>query len=897
MEAFAFAARCRCGKTKEACPHPQVPNDIRQILPPSVEPISYELALTCRIEDHAFDGVVSIKVAVVEPVTTVTLHAAELKVHSASCTGVGDATSIVLNEEATTLTLKFASTLRKGEAVLKIAFTGQHNNQMNGFYRSEYTDVHGNKKTMVSTQFESIDARKCLPCWDEPERKATFKCSLRVPVHMTALSNMPESRLMSHGDGTKTVSFLESPRMSTYLLAFVVGEFDHVSSLTQHGVLIRVFGPPGKPELGEFALDCAVKALDVYDDTFGQPFPLPKQDMVAIPEFAMGAMENWGLVTYREVDLLIDAAASSRQRQRVAEVVIHELAHQWFGNLVTMAWWDDLWLNEGFATWLETSITDNLYPEWKMWEQFIIDMQGRALKLDALRSSHPIQVPIGDAKEVEQVFDAISYCKGGSVIRMIHAVVGDAAFKEGLREYMATFKYGNATTNDLWAAWAKSSGQPIEELMGQWTKQMGFPLVEVVGMSAGKLDLKQSWFLSDGSAVAKADEKTWPIPIFAVTDAPGVPPPMAFLNDATGSVSVPGTCKWVKLNAGQNVPMRVKYPDAMIGELAAAVRAKAISPTDRIGLLADYQALCKAGLVDPVAFLELLAAYEEEDDANVFGGLLESVLGVGNAFKGGAPELAEAFGALGRALILPMHASLGWDPRDEDGHLTRKLRGEVLSALPSLCGSDPSVLGEARGRYAKYLADPSPSKAEGKKAVPPEIAGTIFKLIGTNGGAKEFDELLKLYETLELNDDKKAVFSGLGAAPTAELRTRALDYASSGAIKLQDFFYVALVMHRSSAEGMEATWEYFKAHKDKYVSMLATASASLMDAVISGACSSFATKEKAAEVEAFFGEHAKTFEKNERTIKQTLEAVKANAAFVERFKASNALEWLRSKYK
>ena len=221
--------------------------------------------------------------------------------------------------------------------MLKIAFSGQHNNQMNGFYRSEYTDVHGNKKTMVSTQFESIDARKCLPCWDEPERKATFKCWRCVPVHMTALSNMPESRLMSHGDGTKTVSFLESPRMSTYLLAFVVGEFDHVSSLTQHGVLIRVFGPPGKPELGEFALDCAVKALDVYDDTFGQPFPLPKQDMVAIPEFAMGAMENWGLVTYREVDLLIDGGVS-RQRQRVAEVVIpssrtsgSEISSRWPG--------------------------------------------------------------------------------------------------------------------------------------------------------------------------------------------------------------------------------------------------------------------------------------------------------------------------------------------------------------------------------------------------------------------------------------------------------------------------------------------------------------------------------------------------------------------------------------
>jgi puromycin-sensitive aminopeptidase len=323
-------------------------------------------------------------------VKSITLHANELKVHTASFEGVGAATSIVLGDS--TVTCTFASELPVGTGVVTLTFTGEHNDKMNGFYRSEYTDIKGEKQLMVSTQFEPIDARKAFPCWDEPLRKATFTCSLRVPSHMTALSNMPEATSLSHADGTKTVTFLESPRMSTYLLAFVVGEFDHVSALTKRGVLIRVFCPPGKPQLGAFALECACNALDRYDEAFGQPYPLPKSDMVAIPEFAAGAMENWGLVTYREVDLLLDEAASSRQRQRVAEVVIHELAHQWFGNLVTMAWWDDLWLNEGFATWMETGITAELYPEWKMWEQFITDMQGRALDLDALRSSHPIQV-------------------------------------------------------------------------------------------------------------------------------------------------------------------------------------------------------------------------------------------------------------------------------------------------------------------------------------------------------------------------------------------------------------------------------------------------------------------------------------------------------------------------
>ncbi len=395
-EAFAFARLCRCGIA--ACnTHEVVEADPGQVvLPPSAEPIKYVLELTTRpsldTDDHTFDGRVEIKVEVrAEDVTSLTLHAKDLQIHTASFGGVGDATSIDLDGEAGTVTLGFGRELPVGVGKLTISFTGEHNNQMNGFYRSTYKNMKGEDRTMISTQFESIDARKCFPCWDEPRRKATFECSLRIPAHLTALSNMPEACSTHHDDGTKTVRFMPSPRMSTYLLAFVVGEFDHVSALTKNGVVIRVFGPRGKPELGSFALECAVAALDLYDEAFGVPYPLPKSDMVAIPEFAAGAMENWGLVTYREVDLLIDAAASSRQRQRVAEVVIHELAHQWFGNLVTMEWWDDLWLNEGFATWMETGVTHELYPAWSMWEQFITDMQGRALGLDALRSSHPIQ--------------------------------------------------------------------------------------------------------------------------------------------------------------------------------------------------------------------------------------------------------------------------------------------------------------------------------------------------------------------------------------------------------------------------------------------------------------------------------------------------------------------------
>ena len=904
MTAFDFAAMCRCGKKLSDCNMPAMAQTDAKVLPPTVEPMAYKLDLAPRLADHEFDGTVAITVAVVEPVYSITLHANELKVHTAMFMGVGTAIDISLGEgDDTTVTCTFASEIPTGTGTLTLTFTGIHNDKMNGFYRSEYTDVKGEKKLMVSSQCEPIDARKIFPCWDEPLRKATFTCSLRVPSHMTALSNMPESRSLSHGDGTKTVTFLESPRMSTYLLAFVVGEFDHVSALTKRGVLIRVFCPPGKPELGMFALECACNALDLYDEAFGQPYPLPKSDMVAIPEFAAGAMENWGLVTYREVDLLIDESASSRQRQRVAEVVIHELAHQWFGNLVTMAWWDDLWLNEGFATWMETGITASLYPEWKMWEQFITDMQGRALDLDALRSSHPIQVPIGDAKEVDEVFDAISYCKGGAVIRMVHAVVGEAAFKSGLRNYMAAFKYGNATTDDLWAAWEDASGQPIKKLMGLWTKQMGFPLLELTSVENGStLKLSQKWFVADGSAIDPKDAKNWPIPIFAQSSvSDGAISEMDIMTTGSHSLNLKsseaGTCdpiiSWVKLNAGQHVPMRVKYPDSMIPNLGDAVRKKIIPAADRIGLLSDQSALARAGQLDPVRYLEVLASYVEEDDATVLGMLLERLQGLHALFKD-TPALSAAFATFANTLVQPQIAKLGWDPAKEDGHLTRKLRGEVIAALPSLCAKDPAVLTEAKKRFATYCADPEPSKPKGKEVCPPEIAAPIFKICHAAGGEAEYETLLSLFKTLELNDDKKQALFGMGYAPTDALKQKALDYALTSEVKTQDFFYLMLTMHRASAAGTSKTWAHFQANLPAYLEKVKGGSGSLLDAVISGACSGFTTKEKADEVQAFFESKPKEFEKNQRKITQTLEAIRTNSAYLERFTAGGALAWLQA---
>lgn len=886
---------CRCGKAAKECAHPDVANGTRIVLPPSSEPLAYNLTIALRLEDHAFDGDCTIDVDVRESgLRELTLHAKDLTFTSATF-GAELSTDIKVDDEKTTVTFTFANALPKGTSKLNVIYSGVLNNQMCGFYRSTYKDVKGEDKLMASTQFEAIDARRCFPGWDEPARKSQFTCALRVPVHMSALSNMPESQSINHNDGTKTVSFMETPRMSTYLLAFVVGEFDHVSAMTKHGVVIRVYCPPGKPHLGTFALECAVAALDRYDDTFQIHYPLPKSDMVAIPEFAAGAMENWGLVTYREVDLLIDKDASSRQRQRVAEVVIHELAHQWFGNLVTMDWWDDLWLNEGFATWMETGICDELYPSWNMWEQFITDMQGRALQLDALRSSHPIQVPIANAEEVEQVFDAISYCKGGSVVRMVHAVVGKEKFVQGLRAYMDEFKYGNATTGDLWKAWELASGKPVTDMMGQWTTQMGFPLLEVVEAAAAAggvtLKLKQSWFLADGSAPAPGEEKLWMIPVFATasggaagTEAALGTPDFMFAAQSEAQMTLRGDGAWVKLNLGQHVPLRVKYPDSMISPLCAAITAKAFPAADRIGLLSDQAALSRAGRLDPAKYLELLAAYQNEDDATVWSQLLEQLLSLHRLLQG-STELQAAFDSMARALLLPKLAELGWTPRAADAHLERKLRGELISALPAFGSSDAEVMAEARRRFDAFVAD------SGGDALPSEYQQAVYKLVLAAGGEAEFEQLLKLFDTLPLNDQKKAALAALGAAPTDALRVRALDFALSDAVKTQDFFYVSIGMHGASAEGMQFTWDFFQQNLQRYIDKCGPGAASLMDAVIAGACGGFATEAKAAEVKAFF--EASPMPRNERTIAQKVESIGTSAKYLSAFTASGALEWLK----
>lgn len=829
-----------------------------------------------------------------------------------------EATQINMDLKATVLTLKFPSELPVGAgATLDLVFSGEINNQMAGFYRSQYVDASGAKKWMGSTQFESLDARRAFPCWDEPARKATFTLTLTVAKDLCCLSNMPEaSSLIQSPEGThKVVKFLPTPKMSTYLLCWCVGEFDSVSALTKGGVLCKVYTPPGRGGAGTFALDVAVRTLELYDDFFQVPYPLPKLDMIAIMDFAMGAMENWGLVTYREVDLLIDEAkASSAQKQRVASVIAHELAHQWFGNLVTMEWWDDLWLNEGFASWTQSMALDALFPDWGIWTQFIADDQATAMRLDALKTSHPIQVPIAHAEEVEEVFDGISYCKGASVVRMLMAVLGPVDFQKGLQIYMNRHQYGNTETFHLWRAWEEASGKPISTIMAGWTEQMGFPVLEVLSRSVGAdqsttLCVKQSWFLADGSA---GDGRTWTVPVAVATpDAPTFEagsPALALETGGTFNVVVPPgsadgrPAAWVKLNAGQHVPMRVAYDD--VGGLAKAVASGALGPEDRAGLLLDGYALAKAGhpRMTPAALVTLVGAYRDEDHATVWEALetvlvgLDKLLGAAaaeEASQGGGPRTAfhASFGTWAGALVAPAMARCGWAPKaaSADGHLGTLKRATLVRLTAHFAAGDEDVQAKARGLWDGYFeADGDAARAA---ALPADLKVPVFKLVlKTATDRAPFDALLGHLPTLTSNAERKHVYLALGAAHSVALKRQVLEWCVSGAVKLQDFFYPMGSVSSSGPAGLDLAWTFFQEKFDVIHGMVAKASASLMDAAIVYSVSGFASAAKADEIAAYFTDPATGGPKlpqSNRKVQQTVEAIRTNAAFLDRILADS----------
>ncbi|KAF8388770.1 hypothetical protein HHK36_025450 [Tetracentron sinense] len=669
-------------------------------LPKFAIPKRYDLKLKPDLVACKFTGTVEIDVHIVADTKFIVLNAADLVVDRASLCFKYPISSkefrpsdVEMVEKDEILVLEFDEVLPIGAGILEIGFKGTLNDQMKGFYRSTY-EFNGEKKNMAVTQFEPADARRCFPCWDEPTAKATFKITVDVPSELIALSNMPVIEENPHGH-LKTIAFQESPLMSTYLVALVVGLFDYIEDQTSDGIKVRVYCQVGKGSQGKFALDVAVRTLDLYKIYFDVPYSLPKLDMVAIPDFSAGAMENYGLVTYRDTALLYDDQHSAAvNKQWVAIVVAHELAHQWFGNLVTMEWWTHLWLNEGFATWVSYLATDSLFPQWKIWTQFL-DETTEGLRLDGLAESHPIEVEISHAGDIDEIFDAISYNKGASIIRMLQSylvkdgvgitlycsvtakyrilfpennfVYGNAVnpgipgfVMRSLASYMKRYACSNAKTEDLWAVLEEESGEPVNMLMNSWTKQKGYPVVSVK-VKDKKLEFDQSQFLSSGSH----GDGQWIVPItlccgsydarknFLLRTQSETPDIMEFLGCLSAKDSLMETgnqgkcdknnagCTWIKLNVDQTGFYRVKYDDDLAARLRYAIENNYLSATDRFGILDDSYALCMACQQSLSSLFTLMSAYREELDYTVLSQMINISYEVARMVADATPELVD----------------------------------------------------------------------------------------------------------------------------------------------------------------------------------------------------------------------------------------------------------------
>ena len=594
------------------------------MLPKDVRPSRYTLTLQPDLEEFTFSGSVAIDIEVLQPTDSIVLNAAELEITSCrveSSGGEALPSSTVLDEKAETASFAFEDSLPVGPARLEIGFTGELNDRLRGFYRSRYTDMQGDERHLATTQFEATDARRAFPCWDEPSMKATFEVTLVVPAELEAVSNTMPAEESEMDGGLRRVRFEETPVMSTYLLAFIVGDIKCVERRADNGTLVRVWATSGKEDLGEFAAETSVKLLSFFNDYFGVPYPLPKLDHIAIPDFAAGAMENWGAVTYREVVLLVDPERTSVQvRQRIAAIISHEMAHMWFGDLVTMAWWNDLWLNESFASWIGDKAVDWLFPEWEMWTQFVSSDTNSALSLDGLRSSHPIEQEVKDPAEIGQLFDAISYSKGGSVLRMLEHFLGEEDFREGLRRYISRHQYGNAVTRDLWNALGEASGRPVAEIMDTWVQQTGYPVLDVeadFGDDGIEIHASQSRFVYEHLVDPDATEDTtWHVPVKVA--AQGGASASSLMDAPQADIQLPGAGGWLKVNPDQVGFYRVNYGGDGWERLRPAIEGMEVSAIDRLGLQNDAFALARAAYLPVTQFLSLAQSYVNETNAIVW---------------------------------------------------------------------------------------------------------------------------------------------------------------------------------------------------------------------------------------------------------------------------------------
>ncbi len=734
-------------------------------LPKTVVPDSYRIDITPDLQTLALIGHEAIDIRVRQPTATVTLNQAGLKLTSAKLEN-GDAASIAQDDKAQTATLTFPKPVNAGPHTLTITYGGPIPETPNGIYYDDYKTPSGTQKRMLVTQFEVADARRMFPGWDEPAFKAKFQLNVTLPKALVAVSNMPITATTAVGADRKRVAFAQTPRMSTYLLALVAGDMAALSG-SAGGTAMHAYAPTGEQSQGAYALSAEENILPFYNAYFGVKFPLPKLDLIAVPgNYEAGAMENWGAITFIDNAMLFDPKTSSPQtKEEIHYVVAHEMAHQWSGDLVTMGWWDNIWLNEGFATWMGWKATDHFNPSWEIWPRQHRDRE-QAMAQDAQPTTHPIQQTIHDESEANSAFDGISYEKGEQIIRMIEDWVGPDVFRTGMRAYMKAHQYGNATSADLWAALGAASHRDVAHVAAGFTEQPGIPLVHVARSCEGghaQVTLTQDRFtIHDPHPKAL----TWTIPV--TLGAPGAAPRRILLTDQPQTLPLPDCAAPIKANLGEDGYYRTQYDAASLKALQAILPQ--LAPVDRANLLGDQFALFVANRAKLGDYLDLLPAMKAEQNIAVWQDTLEHLRRLDRTLEG-TPERAP-FDTYAIGLLKPEFVRLGWDAKPNESFLDSLLRPDMIAALGRF--GDADIVAEAHRRFAAFLTNPA--------SLPPALRAPVLDIVGHHADQATYDTLKKLGVQATSTEEKLRYFAAMASATDPALMKQSVAFATSGEV-------------------------------------------------------------------------------------------------------------------
>lgn len=936
-------------------------------LPAGIVPKHYDLALVPDLENFTFQGHIYIDVLVEQSTSSVVLHSFELSylphpthphpyaslshaagtydlpfVEAWEIAAVGQPNhtltgtdqqqhkqicqQLQIHETSQRIKVDFPQPFTANKIYrLSFVFQGILNDQLCGFYRSEYTNIHGEKKFLAVTQFQACDCRRAIPCWDEPAIKATFATRLVTPPHLQAVSNMQvtkrqtiveethgrqqENRYLNTPKGWIAHEYAQTPIMSSYLLAFVVGEFDYISSFqNKSNVEIRVYTPPGKTHLGEFALDVANRALDFYTDFFGIPYTLPKMDLLAIPDFAAGAMENWGCVTFRDQLLLIDRDNSSAvAKTRSARVCCHEITHSWFGNLVTMHHWDNLFLNEGFARFMECYAVDHIFPDWNIWGTFATEVYGQAQILDGLETSHSVQVKVNSLDEVNEIFDLISYAKGASLIRMLHNLLGAEKFRKGLHNYLTKYSYRNTVAENLWDCLSEVSNLNINELMQEWVDRTGYPVLDIEEKTAASnpahatgcrcFSIKQSRFLSSGKP-AEEDKtlQAWKVPIVL-----GVHSASSDEKDhmRTNTLQIaqyeqesvyvdPSISPTDILSFNHQLSgfYRVNYSTPLLQSLCASLSL--LPALDRLGILRDTFSLACAGRVPISTALDTMKFFTSEKDYAVTSALslcFVNLLGLHSEEK-----YIKQLQCFMQDLFVQGFQRMGWGDvaqkqNQKEGHLDQLHRAVIIQTLG--LSDHQTVVQESLRRVKLFVED------EKAHPIPADLRGPLYSFAIRCGGASARELLWSLYRRSDA-EEKQRVLVAIGTYSPVDSEAdvcHVMEWILSKEVRNGDLQFAMLGMG-SSALGRAVAWKYIQAQWEDLASRFKGAQF-VLGHILNNALNNYTEETYAAQIELFF--HNNKCPGADRSIKQLIESIRMRAERLARERQSMA-EWLDKHY-